>query len=130
VSFLNVIGVEWPYVNEDSVLQFASLVHGFGSAVHQTHEDATGAVARFGHAYQGASTHQMASGWTELGALHKDGIPAESVDVRLLGSAARGFPDHTSDYRPSRKSRPRSRRRSLTRRSHAGMPGWARIRSV
>jgi hypothetical protein len=33
VNFLNVIGVPWPYVNEDTVMQFASLVREFRQAV-------------------------------------------------------------------------------------------------
>lgn len=37
VNFLNVIGVPWPYVNEDTVSQFASLVREFGQAVETTH---------------------------------------------------------------------------------------------
>jgi hypothetical protein len=40
VNFLNVIGVEWPYVNEDSIHQFATLVREFGQAVERTHQDA------------------------------------------------------------------------------------------
>jgi hypothetical protein len=44
VSFLNVIGVPWPYLNEDTVSEFASLVRQFRAAVATTHEDATEAV--------------------------------------------------------------------------------------
>jgi hypothetical protein len=33
VNFLNVIGVPWPYVNEDTVTQFATLVREFRQAV-------------------------------------------------------------------------------------------------
>ena len=70
VTFLNVIGVEWPYINEDSVMQFASLVRDFGTAVQTTHEDATAAVQGIAQAYQSASTEQMSSGWAELSARH------------------------------------------------------------
>ena len=31
VTFLNVIGAKWPYVDEDSVGRFANLVRGFGN---------------------------------------------------------------------------------------------------
>lgn len=70
VTFLNVIGVEWPYINEDSVMQFASLVREFGTAVQTTHEDATAAIQGIAQAYQSASTEKMSSGWAELSARH------------------------------------------------------------
>ena len=70
VTFLNVIGVKWPYINEDSVMQFSSLVRDFGTAVQTTHEDATAAVQGIAQAYQSTSTEQMSSGWAELSARH------------------------------------------------------------
>ena len=70
VNFLNVIGVEWPYIDEETVMQFASLVREFGQAVQQTHQDATDAVHRIAQAHQGASTARMKSGWAQLSARH------------------------------------------------------------
>jgi hypothetical protein len=70
VNFLNVIGIEWPYINEDTINQFASLVREFGQAVEQTHQDAANAVAQVAQAHQGASTRQMQSGWAELSQRH------------------------------------------------------------
>lgn len=70
VNFLNVIGVEWPYVNEDSIHQFATLVREFGQAVERTHQDATDTVSKIAQAHQGASTQQMVSGWSELSNRH------------------------------------------------------------
>ena len=70
VTFLNVIGVEWPYINEDSVLQFASLVRDFGQAVQTTHQDATSAIHGIAQGYQGACARQLSSGWEELSARH------------------------------------------------------------
>lgn len=87
VTFLNVIGVPWPYLNEDDVRQFATMVRQFGQAVQQTHQDASEAVASFAQAYQGASTEQMSSGWAKLSATHVnelvDGcrVLAEALDV-------------------------------------------------
>src|SRR5690348_9563756 len=40
-TFLNVIGVPWPYIDEDQIRQFATMVRQFGRAVEQTHLDAT-----------------------------------------------------------------------------------------
>jgi hypothetical protein len=70
VTFLNAIGIEWPYLNEDSLHQFAQLTREFGQAVEQTHQDATQAVANIAQAYQGPSTKAMSSGWAHLSAAH------------------------------------------------------------
>ena len=70
VNFLNVIGVEWPYINEDQVMHFASLARQFGTAVSTTHQDATDAVSKIAQAHQGASTQAMQSGWAELSSKH------------------------------------------------------------
>jgi hypothetical protein len=87
VTFLNVIGIDWPYINEDQVRQFATLVREFGQAVEQTHQDATQAVQNFAGAYQGSSTQAMSSGWSKLSAAHVTeivdgcGILAEALEV-------------------------------------------------
>lgn len=70
VTFLNVIGVPWPYIDEDQIRQFATMVRQFGQAVEQTHLDATQALSRFSDAYQGAATRRMQSGWAEMSARH------------------------------------------------------------
>lgn len=36
VTFLNAIGVPWPYINEDQVTHFATLMRQFGTAVQAT----------------------------------------------------------------------------------------------
>jgi hypothetical protein len=76
VNFLNAIGVPWPYLNEDTVSEFASLVHQFRAAVATTYEDATGAVAAITRAHQSVSTEVMQSGWTSLTARHVDELTA------------------------------------------------------
>src|SRR5579883_970925 len=78
VTFLNVLGVPWPYLNEDEIRRFASMVRQFGQAVEQTHQDATRAIANISQAYQGASTQRMQSGWAHLSAQHVDEIVAGS----------------------------------------------------
>lgn len=70
VNFLNVIGVPWPYINEDQVMQFASLTREFGTAVQTTHDDATKAISGVAQAHQGASTQQMSSGWANMSEQH------------------------------------------------------------
>jgi hypothetical protein len=87
VTFLNVIGVPWPYLNEDSIRQFATMVRGFGQAVEQTHQDATAAVEGFSQAYRGPSTEQMRSGWAQLSQTHVNelvdgcGVLADALEV-------------------------------------------------
>jgi hypothetical protein len=70
VNFLNVIGVPWPYIDEDAVLQFATVVREFAQAVENTHRDATDTVARIAEAHQGSSTEAMSSGWSRMSATH------------------------------------------------------------
>lgn len=70
VNFLNVIGVPWPYVNEDTVMEFASLVREFGQAVETTHQDATQAVAGVAQAYRSVASDRMTDGWEKLSARH------------------------------------------------------------
>jgi hypothetical protein len=87
VNFLNVIGVPWPYINEDTVTQFATLAREFGQAVRTTHNDATQAVAGIAKAHQGASTDRMTSGWATMSTQHVDelvtacGVLADALDV-------------------------------------------------
>jgi hypothetical protein len=70
VNFLNVIGVPWPYIDEDVVVQFAQVVREFAEAVETTHRDATDAVVRIADAHQGSSTQAMNSGWSRMSTQH------------------------------------------------------------
>jgi hypothetical protein len=87
VNFLNVIGVPWPYVNEDTVSEFSSLVRRFGQAVETTHQEGSQHVTGFAAAYRSASTEKMASGWQKLSDQHVteilDGctVLADALDV-------------------------------------------------
>jgi hypothetical protein len=87
VNFLNVIGVPWPYIDEDVVSDFATLTRNFATAVQTTHDDATRTLAAIASVYQGASTDAMTSGWAKLSARHVDEIVigchvlADALDV-------------------------------------------------
>ncbi len=74
VNLLNVIGVPWPYVDEDTVLQLATLTREFARAVQTTHDDATLAIRGIAGTYQGSATDAMTSGWAKLSARHVDEI--------------------------------------------------------
>jgi hypothetical protein len=79
VNFLNAIGVPWPYINEDTVWQFAGLVREFRQAVLSTHEDATSSLTKISKAHKAASTEAMMSGWAKMSATHVDEITDAST---------------------------------------------------
>ncbi len=87
VNFLNVIGMPWPYIDEDQVSQFATFVRQFATAVQTTHDDATRTVADIAGAYRGSATDAMTSGWAKLSARHVDELVdgchvlADALDV-------------------------------------------------
>jgi hypothetical protein len=87
VNLLNAIGVPWPYINEDTLLQFASLVRAFRQAVINTHQNATEAVKKIAKAHRGGSSEAMTSGWAHLTASQIDEITgactvlADALDV-------------------------------------------------
>jgi len=91
VNFLNAIGVPWPYLNEDTVTQFASLVRGFRQAVHTTHQDATRAVAAIARAHRSVSTERMQAGWQKLSARHVDELMAGCTVLADALDAAAGY---------------------------------------
>jgi hypothetical protein len=91
VNFLNVIGVPWPYVNEDTVMQFSSLVRQFGQAVENTHQEATQHVAGVAEAYKSASSRKMADGWAKLSDRHVTEILDGCGVLAVALEAAAGY---------------------------------------
>jgi hypothetical protein len=70
VNFLNVIGVPWPYIDEDAVVAFGKFVREFAQAVENTHRDVTDAISRIADAHQASSTRAMSSGWAKMSTKH------------------------------------------------------------
>jgi hypothetical protein len=91
VNFLNAIGVPWPYLNEDTVAEFASLVREFRAAVDHTHADATESVAAITRAHQSVSTEVMQSGWTSLTARHVSELTAGCEVLAAALDVAAGY---------------------------------------
>jgi hypothetical protein len=91
VNFLNVIGVPWPYVNEDTVSQFAGLVRDFRQAVLTTHQDATRSVTGISEAHKAASTEAMMSGWARLSAANVEEITDACTVLADALDAAAGY---------------------------------------
>jgi hypothetical protein len=74
VNFLNVVGVPWPYVDEDTVRRFADLTREFGCAMRATHDGATRAVTAIADAHESASTQALTAGWSTKSAEHVDAL--------------------------------------------------------
>ena len=91
VTFLNAIGVPWPYLNEDTVSEFAGLVRQFRQAVQATHQDATEAVASITRAHQAVSTERMQSGWDSLTGRHVDELVAGCTILADALDVAAGY---------------------------------------
>ncbi|GAA2805339.1 hypothetical protein GCM10010441_32710 [Kitasatospora paracochleata] len=70
VSFLSVIGINWPTVNEDSVREFASHVREFAENVESAHQDSTATIQKLGEAYEGASYEALLAKWAQLSDSH------------------------------------------------------------
>ena len=89
INLLNTIGVPWPYLNEDTVSEFATLVREFRSSVEGLHSESSAAVAVIARAHQSVSTEVMQSGWTSLADRHVTELTAGcSVLADALDGAA------------------------------------------
>ncbi|MGV9242761.1 WXG100 family type VII secretion target [Streptomyces sp. NPDC003710] len=89
VSFLQLIGVNWPQVNEDKVREFASHVREFAERVQNTHGDATSTIQRLGDSYEGASYEALLTKWSQLSGSHmQELVDACHVVATALDAAA------------------------------------------
>ena len=91
VNFLNVIGVPWPYIDEDMVLQFAALARDFGQAVKTTHEEAALAIAGIAESHQGASTQLMTSRWARMSEEHVEQLVLGCEVLAVALDVAAGY---------------------------------------
>ncbi|MCL2582381.1 MAG: hypothetical protein FWE35_07990 [Streptosporangiales bacterium] len=91
VTFLNAIGIPWPYINEDQVSEFATLTRQFGTAVQTTHQDATKAVSSIASAHKAVSTQKMSDGWEKLSGQHVTEIVDGCQVLAAALDAAAGY---------------------------------------
>ncbi len=91
VNFLNIIGVPWPYIDEDVVHQFASLTRDFGQAVQTTHDETTQAVQAISQAHQAQSTQFMASSWATMSNTEVSAIVAGCTALAAALDVAAGY---------------------------------------
>lgn len=89
VSFLQVIGINWPAVNEDSVRDFATHVRDFANNLTSAHEEATATVNQIGGSYTGAAYDAMKDRWNNVTTKHtNDMVEACHIVATALDAAA------------------------------------------
>lgn len=87
VWLLNLIGVNWPNVDEDQVRLFAQHVRTFGNNISDTHQAASATISRMGEAYSGASYEQLVQTWGRMSHDHMTelldacGVVATALDA-------------------------------------------------
>jgi uncharacterized protein YukE len=87
VDFLNLVGVVWPPVNEDSVREFAGHVRDFATNMRSTHEAATSTIQQMSSSYSGTSYEQLVATWAQMSNSHMQELQvgatvvADALDV-------------------------------------------------
>lgn len=66
VWLLNLIGVNWPDVDEDQVRLFGQHVKDFGQNINDTHQAASDTIKQMGESYSGASYEQLVQTWAKM----------------------------------------------------------------
>jgi len=72
VFVMDLLGLNWPAVNEDSVREYASHVRQFASGIDGTHAAASATIRRMAEAYQATSYERLAETWTRMSTEHMD----------------------------------------------------------
>lgn len=91
---MNLLGLNWPEVNEDKVHEFAGHVRTFGRNMDATHQAAGQTVRQLGAYYQADSYERLASGWAQRSSSHMTEmikgceITATALDVAADGIVA------------------------------------------
>jgi len=65
VQFLQVIGINWPDIDEDKVREAAQHVRTFAQNVQSTHDSATAALQQAGQHYQGSGYDALVATWAQ-----------------------------------------------------------------
>ena len=69
-QFLQVIGINFPMVNEDAVRAMAQHVREFSENVAGTHQDATNTISAMSAGYQGSSYDALVQKWADKSNTH------------------------------------------------------------
>ena len=84
---LNLVGVQWPAVDEDQVRLFAQHVRTFADSIDATHQAASSTIHQMSSSYQGSSYEQLVATWARMSSNHMHELidachaVAEAVDV-------------------------------------------------
>jgi uncharacterized protein YukE len=87
VWLLNIIGVNWPNVDEDQVRAFGGHVRDFANNIDGTHQAASSTIQQMGSAYSGGSYEQLVATWARMSGDHMSElvdachVVAEALDV-------------------------------------------------
>ena len=102
VNFLNVIGVPWPYLNEDSLTEFASLTRDFATAVETTHKDATTAIAGIATAkplFAKIEAAMTGLDWSQAGGTTMGPASGFSLDATAVAAPIAALRTHAATMR-------------------------------
>ncbi|MEU9131665.1 hypothetical protein AB0D08_26740 [Kitasatospora sp. NPDC048540] len=70
VWVMNLIGLNWPQVNEDEVREFADHIRDFASNIDSTHMAVSETIRQMGEAYQAASYEVLVQRWAAMSSDH------------------------------------------------------------
>jgi hypothetical protein len=89
VTFLNLIGVMWPDVDEDQVRLFADHVRDFVGNLNNSHAAASSTIEQVGAYYTSSSYSQLVGTWARMSQEHMTslGQAASAVATALDGAA-------------------------------------------
>ncbi|MEU9126653.1 hypothetical protein AB0D08_00825 [Kitasatospora sp. NPDC048540] len=74
VFVMDLLGLNWPQVNEDGVREFADHVRRFAVNIDGTHQAATATIRAMADAYQASSYEQLAERWARMSEDHMDDL--------------------------------------------------------
>ncbi|MFB7666200.1 hypothetical protein ACFC1R_19965 [Kitasatospora sp. NPDC056138] len=72
VWVMDLLGLNWPEVNEDSVRGYAGHVRDFATNIDRTHQEASATIQQMGEHYQAASYEQLVERWARMSSDHMD----------------------------------------------------------
>ena len=92
VWVMNLLGLNWPQVNEDKVREFGGHVREFGQNLQSSHDAATQTISQLGDAYQASSYEALIEAWAQRSSSHmSELVEACSVTADALEIAADGI---------------------------------------
>lgn len=87
VTFLQVIGINWPQINEDKVREFGTHLRDFASGLQDAHQQAQQTVQQLGQSYQGSGYEALMAKWGSTSTQHLNElvegchVVADALDV-------------------------------------------------